>query len=143
MSGVMLRDDCLLGVRLTPAAGDRRLGERWARLAGMAFGQQSGPPASARQVKDLLALLQAAGHDDFRDARGPMGFTQRQAAGKFTRDEADAFIDQLESAESDGTTVEPAAPVERLSAAEQALRRVPAERLAAELQRRGWIVVEP
>ena len=27
--------------------------------------------------------------------------------------------------------------------AEQALRRLPAEKLAAELQRRGWIVVEP
>ena len=36
-----------------------------------------------------------------------------------------------------------ATPVVRLSSAEQALRRVPTERLAAELQRRGWIVVEP
>ena len=43
-----------------------------------------------------LALLQDAGHEDFRDARGPMGFTQRQAAGKFTVDEATAFIDTLE-----------------------------------------------
>jgi hypothetical protein len=30
-----------------------------------------------------------------------------------------------------------------VSAAEQVLRRMPAEQLAAELQRRGWIVVEP
>jgi hypothetical protein len=30
-----------------------------------------------------------------------------------------------------------------VSAAEQALRRVPAEQLAAELQRRGWVVLEP
>ena len=52
----------------------------------MAFGQQSGPPASAKQVKELLTLLKNLGHSDFRDARGPMGFTQRQAAGKFTRD---------------------------------------------------------
>jgi len=58
----------------------------------MAFGQQSGPPASAKQVRELLALLHDAGHTDFRDARGPMGFTQRQAAGKFTSAEADAFI---------------------------------------------------
>jgi hypothetical protein len=110
----------------------------------MAFGQPSGPPASAKQVRDLLALLQSVGHDDFRDARGPMGFTQRQAAGKFTRDEADAFIARLEEAESSGEPVEvPAAFAERLSAAEQALRRMPAEQLAAELQRRGWVVLEP
>ena len=64
----------------------------------MAFGQQSGPPAPAHTVRQLLALLHDAGHTDFRDARGPMGFTQRQAAGKFTRDEADAFIEQLEAA---------------------------------------------
>ena len=49
----------------------------------MAFGQQSGPPASSRQVQELLALVQGAGHSDFRDARGPMGFTQRQAGGRF------------------------------------------------------------
>jgi hypothetical protein len=108
----------------------------------MAFGQQSGPPASARQVKELLALLQEAGHEDFRDARGPMGFTQRQAAGKFTRDEAATFIDQLQEAESAGDPdFDP--PAARLTSAEQALREVPAEQLAAELQRRGWVVVQP
>ncbi len=109
----------------------------------MAFGQQSGPPASARQVQELLGLLQEAGHDDFRDARGPMGFTQRQAAGKFTRDEAAAFIDQLQEAASGGDAPVAAPPAARLTTAEQALRRMPAEQLAAELQRRGWIVVEP
>jgi hypothetical protein len=108
----------------------------------MAFGQQLGPPASARQVKELLGLLQDAGHSDFRDARGPMGFTQRQAGGKFTVDEATAFIAQLEEAVDTGTPVV-AAPRERLSAAEQTLRRIPAPQLAAELQRRGWIVIEP
>jgi hypothetical protein len=108
----------------------------------MAFGQQSGPPATGRQVERLLDLLHAAGHDGFRDARGPMGFTQRQAAGKFTRDEADAFIGQLEEAEPGGDP-DPAGPPARLSAAEQALRRVPSEQLAAELQRRGWVVVQP
>jgi hypothetical protein len=108
----------------------------------MAFGQPSGPPASARQVRELLALLQEAGHTDFRDARGPMGFTQRQAAGKFTRDEATAFIEQLQQAAFAGDA-EPAEPAPRLSAAERALRQVPAEQLAAELQRRGWVVVQP
>jgi len=124
----------------------------------MAFGQQSGPPATARQVQELLGLLHDAGHVDFRDARGPMGFTQRQAAGKFTRDEADAFIEQLqeaESAEAESDPVEGGAPTRpaarsvatrppgRPTAAEQALRKVPAEQLAAELQRRGWVVMEP
>ncbi len=109
----------------------------------MAFGQQSGPPASARQVQELLALLQDAGHTDFRDARGPMGFTQRQAAGKFTRDEIAAFIDRLQNTESDGGTPAAAKTPARLSAVEQAIRRMPAEQLAAELQRRGWTVIEP
>jgi hypothetical protein len=107
----------------------------------MAFGQQSGPPASAKQVAELLGLLQEAGHSDFRDARGPMGFSQRQAGGKFTRDEATAFIEQLQQAEPDGTG--PAPTPERLSAAERALREMPATQLASELQRRGWIVMEP
>ena len=129
----------------------------------MAFGQQSGPPATARQVKELLELLQDAGHSDFRDARGPMGFTQRQAGGKFTRDEADALIAQLqleaergatpaddeppEQPEPRATGRPPVRPVPkataRVSAAEQALRKIPDAQLAAELQRRGWIVVEP
>jgi hypothetical protein len=109
----------------------------------MAFGQQLGPPATSRQVKELLGLLQEAGHTDFRDARGPMGFTQRQAGGKFTRDEADAFIAQLEEAAASGIAPVAATPPRRLSAAEQTLRRMPASELAAELQRRGWIVIEP
>ena len=40
--------------------------------------------------------LQEAGHADFRDARGPLGFTQRQAGGKFTRDEAEQLIAHFE-----------------------------------------------
>jgi hypothetical protein len=108
----------------------------------MAFGQQSGPPASSRQVQQLLDLLRAAGHRDFRDARGPMGFTQRQAAGKFTRDEAATFIDLLEEAGPDGE-VDRAGPPVLPNADEHALRRMPAEHLAAELQRRGWVVVQP
>lgn len=112
----------------------------------MTFGQSAGPPASQRQVRELLELLQAAGHADFRDARGPMGFTQRQAAGKFTRDEADAFIARLHQ-ELDGVPEAERVPAEppepRLSAAERAARALPTELLAAELQRRGWVVLEP
>lgn len=109
----------------------------------MAFGQASGPPATAREVQTLLELLERAGHADFRDARGPMGFTQRQAAGKFTRDEATALIAELEAAEAAGTTPEPVEPERRLTAAEQAIRRLSTDELAAELQRRGWVVMEP
>lgn len=121
-----------------------------ARLDPMAFGQQSGPPASAKQLQELLALLQAAGHSGFRDARGPLGFTQRQGGGKFTRDEAAELIESLsQAADSGGDTLDSPVQVaaaggsQRLSTTEQALRKLPAERLAAELQRRGWIVVEP
>ena len=112
----------------------------------MAFGQQSGPPATGRQVQELLALLQEAGHLDFRDARGPMGFTQRQAGGKFTRDEAEAFIVQLQQAQEAESCGEPppvTRPSVRLTAADQALRKLPTDKLAAELQRRGWVVMEP
>lgn len=130
----------------------------------MAFGQQSGPPATAKQVQELLTLLHEAGHSDFRDARGPMGFTQRQAGGKFSRDEAAGFIEQLqleaEQADAAGLAPEPVAPptaarpkaakpaaraarATAAAAANPALAAVPAEELAAELQRRGWIVVEP
>lgn len=109
----------------------------------MAFGQQAGPPATARQVQELLALVQAAGHADFRDARGPLGFTQRQAGGRFTRDEAEELIERLQEAQEGGDAAPPSAAAPRLTAAERALRQVPAERLAAELQRRGWVVLEP
>lgn len=124
----------------------------------MAFGQPSGPPASAKQLKQLLTLLEAAGYSDFRDARGPMGFNQRQGGGKFTKDEADGFITALEFAteQGDGATApadEPAAPAAppvarrpastTTSAAQQTLQRFPSEVLAAELQRRGWVVMEP
>src|SRR4051812_45288063 len=92
----------------------------------MAFGQSSGPPATARQVQQLTLLVQAAGHADLRDARGPLGLTQRQSAGRFTRDEAEALIAQLEveieigaereaqgASPPDGRAGEPAAAVAR------------------------------
>ncbi len=120
----------------------------------MAFGQPSGPPASRRQVAELLALLNDAGHTDFRDARGPMGFTQRQAGGRFTRDEADAFISLLTDAADDdgdsggstpsGPTRGPVTAAERTAAVQnREIRTFPSELLAAELQRRGWAVIEP
>ena len=107
----------------------------------MAFGQQSGPPASASQVKELLALLKNAGYADFREARGPLGFTQRQGAGKFTRDEATGFIDQLQDAEFNEERA--VLPTSTLSGTEQLIRRLPTDQLAAELRRRGWTVDEP
>jgi len=129
---------------------------RWETVY-MAFGQSSGPPATGKQVRELEELLEAAGHSGFRDARGPMGFNQRQAAGKFTRDEADAFIEQLQNdAESAPESVPESQPAARpaakprgtasparVSKTELALREASDELLAAELQRRGWIVVEP
>jgi hypothetical protein len=108
----------------------------------MAFGQQSGPPASATQIRELVALLKEAGHIDFRDARGPMGFTQRQAGGKFTRDEAAEFIAQLTDAEA-GESVPVTPPAWRQSAQEQMMKALPSEQLAVELRRRGWTVIEP
>jgi hypothetical protein len=109
----------------------------------MAFGQQSGPPASARQVRDLLELVQGAGHTDFRDARGPLGLSQRQAGGRFTRAEVETLIATLEAQSNvDGAAAAPAA-AERLSVRDQALRKLPDEVLAAELDRRGWIVIAP
>ena len=111
----------------------------------MTFGKPSGPPASRRRVDELLQLLQAAGHTDFRDARGPMGFTQRQANGKFTIDEADAFIAALEEAEHTGAAPDLAVDRKpaRMSRDERVARELPTELLAAELQRRGWAVLEP
>lgn len=128
-----------------------------ATLVAMAFGQQSGPPATARQVRQLTDLVLAAGHADLRDARGPLGLTQRQAGGRFTRDEADELIARLESeAEGAQPEGEPAAPAPAAATAaasarfdrreaqrREVLARMPAEALAAELQRRGWVVLEP
>ena len=110
-------------------------------------------------------LIEAAGHTDFKDARGPLGLNQRQAAGRFTQDEASELIARLES-EADGTdsdgrasddaaspsrptsgrppvasTVAPAAS-RRQSLARQ-LERVPEDLLVDELRRRGWTVTAP
>jgi hypothetical protein len=71
-----------------------------------------------------------------------MGFTQRQAAGKFTRDEAAAFIAQLRGDELNAAPVA-VIPAAKLSAQEQLPRHLTADQLAAELRRRGWTVAEP
>ncbi len=123
----------------------------------MSFGRQSGPPASAKQVKYLLSLIEKEGHTGFRDARGPLGLTQRQAGGKFTKSEASELIDRLLNGEggaddgSDGTDGESrAAAAEYDSAAERLeaeqasiLRGMPAGLMAGELERRGWTVTSP
>lgn len=118
----------------------------------MAFGQQAGPPATGKQVQELLALVEAAGHDGFRDARHPLGLTQRQSNGKFTRDEAQELIDRLLAAEAvaSGTCAPPTPVEERVTPADRKratladqLRRVPDDLLAAELQRRGYAVIQP
>lgn len=116
----------------------------------MAFGQASGPPASHSQMSELIELLQAAGHTDFRDARGPMGFTQRQASGKFTRDEADEFIAALQQAAHESAEPAPAqvTPTPKPKPAQRAragssLAAFSDQQLAAELQARGWVVMEP
>ena len=108
----------------------------------MAFGQQQGPPATARQVQELLVLLQEAGHSDFRDARGPMGFTQRQAGGRFTRTEVEELLERLQNPDPDTETTNEV-PIWRRSVQDDVLGQISAERLAIELRRRGWFVVEP
>jgi hypothetical protein len=122
----------------------------------MAFGQSAGPPASHRQVQQLTELIHAAGHTDFRDARGPLGLSQRQAGGRFTREEADALIARLEleadraapAGEPEPGGADPAAERSRPLGRREAelanrLHELPADVLGAELQRRGWVVMEP
>ena len=131
----------------------------------MAFGQSAGPAASHRQVAELLELLQNAGHADFKDARGPMGFNQRQAAGRFTADEAAELIDQLQEAEylaeqqrePAATEPEPATAAakpavenepkgmsdEARAEMERAVRSASTKSLVLEVRRRGWTVTKP
>ena len=119
----------------------------------MSFGQTA-PPATAKQVQYLLSLVEKAGHLSFRDARGPLGLTQRQASGKFSRNEASALIDRLLGESSDDADDADGAPLagagEQISAADRLaseradiLRGMPAGLLATELERRGWQVTPP
>jgi hypothetical protein len=125
----------------------------------MAFGQAGGPPATHQQVNALTELLLAAGFDGFREARHPYGLTQRQASGKFTRDEAAELIERLESelaAEPvDGQAPGPADATPLRAVARAAtpgrarrgsvtdLSAVPDDDLVVELGRRGWICSKP
>jgi hypothetical protein len=69
-----------------------------------------------------------------------MGFTQRQAGGKFTRDEAEAFLDRLRNADQDEGG---AAQAPRRAPEEPALHHIRTDLLVAELRRRGWTVAKP
>jgi len=128
----------------------------------MAFGQTSGPPATAQQLTQLVDLLGRAGYDGLREARHPFGLTQRQAGGKFTRDEATELIERLTAAEDVRTAGAPAPDPPRpratpkpaaapaastrtppADAIEASLRKLPDERLARELIRRGWTCTPP
>jgi hypothetical protein len=128
----------------------------------MSFGARNGPPASAKQLAYLESLVEQAGFASFREARHPLGLTQRQAGGKFSKQEASALIDQLLSADaptedpdagppglspptlSPGAERRARAAAERLDAERAStLRGMPAELLAAELEQRGWEVVAP
>jgi len=123
----------------------------------MAFGQQSGPPASAKQVAEITELLERAGYASLREARHPFGLTQRQAGGKFSRSEADELIAKLlETGTNSPETVDTerikAVTASTNDAAQRAAKRqanrnaelvasLPDELLADELTRRGWVCI--
>jgi len=113
----------------------------------VSFGQQAGPPATAKQVQYLLSLVQKAGYAGFRDARGPLQLNQRQGGGKFTRDEASALIERLLGESGEGDDEPAPAPSPKAAAAPKkvaaTIREVPVERLVAELERRGYTVTPP
>jgi hypothetical protein len=109
----------------------------------VSFAQQ-GPPASAKQIAYIQALLRKAGYDDFRSARTEYRLTQRQARGKFTKTEASAMIDRLTSTDDENPTVSITEEPDTLDSAQALLiRGFPADVLADELRRRGWNVGEP
>ena len=103
---------------------------------------ETGPAATPKQIAYLEALLEKAGYSSFRVARRPLGLTQRQGSGKFTRQEASALIDRLVNGDPEPAVREPAD-----DGADEAmatlLRGVPAQWLADELRRRGWSADEP
>ena len=130
----------------------------------MGFGQQSGPPSSAKQVAEIADLLEQAGFASLREARHPYGLSQRQANGKFTRGEADELIGRLQAElESVGrgdaaeppavTRPTPAAAASPATAGRGARREADRqaeavavlsdEVLADELVRRGWMCMPP
>jgi hypothetical protein len=109
----------------------------------MSFADQ-GPPASAKQVAYIQALMRKAGYDDFRSARTEYRLTARQARGKFTKSEASALIDRLTSTADDNPTLSVTEEPDTLESAQALLvRGFPADVLADELRRRGWSVSQP
>lgn len=109
----------------------------------MSFAPQ-GPPASAKQIAYIQALMSKAGYDDFRSARTEYRLTTRQARGKFTMSEASALIDRLTSTSDDNPTVSDSEEPETVESAQALLvRGFPADVLADELRRRGWTVNAP
>jgi len=121
----------------------------------MAFGQQSGPPASMKQVAEIESLLERAGFSSLREARHIYGLTQRQAGGKFTTGEANELIARLLAGEGELDSDQAAAAVDAIVVAEQRaakrgaakqdelLAAVPDDALADELVRRGWVCMPP
>ncbi len=112
-------------------------------MCPVSFAQQ-GPPASAKQVAYIQALMRKAGYDDFRSARTEYRLTARQARGKFTKTEASALIDRLTSTDDENPTLSVSEEPDSLASAQALLvRGFPAEVLADELRRRGWNATEP
>ncbi len=109
----------------------------------------SGPPATPKQLAYLKVLLEKAGFDDYRAARRPLGLSQRQGNGKFTRQEASELIDRLVNGENvdsprpAGTAAERADDDKIVVAQAGLLRGFRADLLAGELERRGWTVTPP
>lgn len=88
-------------------------------------------------------LLEKAGYPGFRDARRPLSLTQRQAGGKFTKQEASELIDRLVN--GDQPAADPETVILSVATDTQALllKGMPAQWLADELLGRGWSVKEP
>ena len=121
------------------------------------------PTIPYSSLAQLSAVVKQAGHESFRDARHPLGLTQRQAGGKFTKQEASELIDRLQDG-GDGDVDSPRPSVSpgqlRLSTApparsedrsaerlqsrrDEAVAALPSDDLAAELTRRGWTCTPP
>jgi hypothetical protein len=113
----------------------------------MAFGQTAGPPASARRVAELAALLEAKGYDSFKEARHPFDLTQRQAAGKFTTAEVDELIDRLQEDDDAPPPGDEAGETpdqrRRREREEELAVRLDADVMATELVNRGWCCIPP
>ena len=86
-----------------------------------------------------------------REARHRLGLTQRQANGKFTVGEADELIAQLTEVAEEGGAAGSAESVVAATRADDRLARqrdeilagMPADALADELTRRGWLCMPP